>query len=70
MRKTSTIENISIMYLLYFYVTLFFTPRLFEAEHSDLYKALQRVMESQDAWEFTSLTLIILYVITLFIKTM
>ena len=68
MRKTSTIENISIMYLLYFYVTLFFTPRLFEAEHSDLYEALQRVMESQDAWEFTSLTLIILYVITLFIK--
>lgn len=68
MRKISTIEGISVMYIVYFYITLYFTPELFKAERSDLYKALQRVMKSQDAWELTSMILILLYVISFFFK--
>lgn len=68
MRKISTIEGISLMYIVYFYITLYFTPELFKAEHSDLYKALQRVMRSQDTWELTSMILIFLYIVSFFVK--
>ncbi|MDW4519856.1 hypothetical protein QI033_00620 [Staphylococcus saprophyticus] len=68
MRKISTIEGISVMYIVYFFITLFFTPNLFSAEKSDLYQALQRVFPMQDMWEITSMILIVLYVISFFIN--
>lgn len=68
MRKISTIESISIMYIVYFFITLFFTPNLFSAEKSDLYQALQRVLPVQDMWEITSMILITLYIISFFIN--
>lgn len=67
MRKISTIESIAVMYIVYFFITLFFTPNLFSAEKSDLYQALQRVFPMQDMWEITSMTLIVLYIISFFI---
>ncbi|PTJ91630.1 hypothetical protein [Staphylococcus simulans] len=68
MRRIRTIEGISIMYLVYFTITLYFTPRLFVAEQSDLYDALELVAPNQDTWEIIGILLIIIYCVSFFLK--
>lgn len=68
MRRIRTIEGISIMYLVYFTITLYFTPRLFLAEQTDLYDALQLIAPNQDTWEIIGMMLIIIYCISFFFK--
>lgn len=67
-RRVSSVEIITFGYLLFFFTTLFIEPKLFENEKSDLYKALLKVIHTQDYWILTSLILIAIFIVSLFIK--
>lgn len=68
MRRPKTIEGIVVMYAAYFLVTLYFSPKLFVSEKSDLYDALRQLAPEQNAWEIISLFVVLMYVISFFIK--
>ncbi|WP_436952882.1 hypothetical protein [Staphylococcus shinii] len=68
LRRISTIEFVVLGYVMYFAVTLFFSPSLFENEQSNLYEALLKLIPSQEAWVTTSIALASVYVISMFIK--
>lgn len=68
MRKVQTIEGISLMYMVYFTITLYFTPRLFIAEQTDLYDALQLIAPNQDTWETVGMISVLLYCVSFFFK--
>nr|WP_315293439.1 hypothetical protein [Mammaliicoccus lentus] len=66
--KISSVRRISLFYLVYFTVTLFLSPDLFNNEKSDLYKSLLRIIPSQEAWVTVGCLIIVADIISMFFK--
>lgn len=66
--KISSVRRISLFYLVYFTVTLFLSPDLFNNEKSDLYKSLLRLIPSQEAWVTVGCLIIVADIISMFFK--
>lgn len=67
-KRLSQIELIVFGYVTYFTITLFFAPKLFINERTNLYDALLLLVPSQNTWELVGSFIIALYVILFFYR--
>lgn len=67
-KRLEQVEIIVLGYVAYFTITLFFAPKLFQNEQTNLYDALLLLMENQNTWEIIGTLITVMYLFLFFYR--